>query len=170
MRPGRRRGSELLEEPSGYRWSEPRVAALDGANCVHQIIRRDVFEQEAARTSLDRGEDVLVQIEGGQHQHADLGSLREQPAGGLDAVQPRHPDIHEHDVRSGLERLLDTLYAIAGLSDDDETGSFQDHREADPHQFLIVGYDNTRHAATMGRVARTMKPRPAWDEVSSWPP
>jgi hypothetical protein len=36
-----------------------------------QAVGLGVFEQEAAGAGAQRGEDVLVEVEGGQDQHAD---------------------------------------------------------------------------------------------------
>ena len=44
--------------------------------------------------------DVLVEVEGGQDEHLDLGGMviLLDPPGGLDPVLARHADIHKHDV------------------------------------------------------------------------
>ena len=40
-----------------------------------------------------------------------------QPAGGFDAIDGGHRDVHQHDVGSELEREAHALVAVAGLSD-----------------------------------------------------
>ena len=45
--------------------SEHGFAPGDDAYAVHEVVRRDVLEQEAARSGTDGGVHVLVEVEGG---------------------------------------------------------------------------------------------------------
>ena len=59
--------------------------------------------------------------------------------GRLDAVHPRHADVHQHHV--GLQRphLVEGLQAVPGLADDREVLlGLQDHPEAGAQQRLVV--------------------------------
>jgi hypothetical protein len=42
--------------------------------------------------------DDLVEVEGGQHQHARPSRPGHDLPGGADAVEPGHPDVHDHHV------------------------------------------------------------------------
>jgi hypothetical protein len=67
------------------------------------------------RVGLQRLVYVLVVIEGGEHQHTSVHpSAAEEPTGRLDAVEPRHPDVHEDDVGIQSDRLVERLDAIGG--------------------------------------------------------
>src|SRR5699024_10558171 len=45
------------------------------------------------------GEDVLIGVEGGQHQHLRrLTRHVQHQAGGLQSVDLRHPDVHQHHI------------------------------------------------------------------------
>src|SRR5437867_10100012 len=66
----------------------------------YKLLARHVLEQEPARTRLHRLVDVLVEVEGCQDEHARVASCLGEPPGRLDAVEPGHADVHQHDVRT----------------------------------------------------------------------
>ena len=78
------------------------------------------FEQEAAGACVERAEDVFVELECRQHQHAGRGERRV----GCDApccfqsVHLGHADVHHDD--GGIQRahLFERLRAGGGLADD----------------------------------------------------
>jgi hypothetical protein len=164
-------GGEPLEQPPGHRGGQHRLPSGHDADGLHQVVRRHVLEQEPARPGLHGGVDVLVEVEGRQRQHARRRRCpREQPPGGLDAVESRHPDVHQDDVGPELDRQLDRRDAVTGLADDGHAGLLQDQGEARPHQLLVVDDQHTHHAGATGSVARTVSPAPSVDVVSSRPP
>src|SRR5262249_25485584 len=59
-------GDELGEEPPGRGGGQDRLAAGHGADGGQQVRGRGVFEEEPAGAGLEPGEDVLVQVEGGE--------------------------------------------------------------------------------------------------------
>ena len=67
---GRPMRRELLDQPARDGRGEQRLAAGDGADPVDELGGRRVLEQEAARAGLERVEDVLVEVVGGEHEHA----------------------------------------------------------------------------------------------------
>ena len=89
---------ELVDEPAGRGGSQDRVAGGHRADGGEQVCWRCVLEQESAGAGLEPGEDVLVQVEGGQDQ--DLGCRVDggDRGGRGDAVRAGHPDIHQHHV------------------------------------------------------------------------
>ena len=95
---------ELVDQPLGDRRREQRVALRDHADAVHELLRRHVLQQEAARARAQGVVDVLVEVEGGEHEHARplaLAATASDQTRGLDPVHLRHSDVHEDDV--GLE-------------------------------------------------------------------
>ena len=68
--PGGPDASELLDQPPGDGRREQRLAGGDGADAVGELVGRRVLEQEAARARLQRVVDVLVEVVGGEHEHA----------------------------------------------------------------------------------------------------
>ena len=78
---------------------EQGVAGGGDAHRVEQPVGRRVLEQEPAGADAQRLVDVLVEVEGREHQHRGL-ELRvgEDPLGRLQAVELRHADVHQDDV------------------------------------------------------------------------
>ena len=81
QRPGRRPGREALEQPTGQRRSQHRVAPRDGAHRVDEAGGRDVLEEEAAGPGPDGGVDVLVEVERREREHPDLRAAARGGAG-----------------------------------------------------------------------------------------
>ena len=66
---------------------------------VAQPLGRGVPEQKSARAKPQRLIEVLVEIDGREHEHrgGELG-LGQEALCGAQAVELGHPDIHQHDV------------------------------------------------------------------------
>ena len=61
------------------------------------------------------GEDRVVVLDHRQDQHPHVGVELDQPPGGLDARQPGHLQVHQHDVRPLPPHRLDARLAAALL-------------------------------------------------------
>ena len=86
-----------------------------------------------------RGEDLVVLGEAGQGDHLRAIGCCPDLARGLDAVQPRHDQVHQHDVRSQGLRQPDALVAVAGLAHDRHVGlQLEEGAQALPHHLVIV--------------------------------
>src|SRR4029453_13195440 len=96
-----------------------------------ELLGRDVLEHEAAGAGAQCLVDVLVRVEGGQDQHADVPvGLGQDPRGRLEAVHIGHADVHEDHVGTVLAGYLDRLAPGPGLGDDlDVVVNPQDHGE-----------------------------------------
>ena len=141
---GRRRGGarELLDQAPGDRRRQQRLALGHDADPGHELLGRDVLEQEAAGPGAQRLVDVLVEVEGGQHQHPHraLAGGGDDPARRLDAVELGHADVHEHDVGLEVVGHRHRLGAVGGLADDVEVVlGVEDHLEPGAHERLVVG-------------------------------
>jgi len=77
----------------------------------------EILQHIAARASLQGLYHVVVGFERGQHQDLDLGVLGDNSAGGLDAVQGGHLDVHQDDVRLQRQGQLDRIDSIFRLAD-----------------------------------------------------
>ena len=93
------------------------------------------------------GEGVLVEIEGREDQDPDLGMLARDRLGGGDAVDVRHPHVHDHDVGPMPRGSGGGLPAVRRLRDHLEVAvRLEDHAEPQPEQVLVVGQDHpNRH-------------------------
>jgi hypothetical protein len=121
---------ELVDDPAGDSGSEDTVAGGDGADGVVQLVGVVVPEEEAAGARSERAEGVVVDLEGGEHDHPDPSEVRVlgDGAGGFDAVNLRHADVHENDVGSSTAGEVDGVTSICGLADDDEVvGELDQH-------------------------------------------
>jgi hypothetical protein len=67
-------------------------------------------------------------------------------ASGRQAVDARHADVHEHDVRHELGSQANGLLAVAGLADHlDVFLGIEQGPESRPHQGLVVGEKDPDH-------------------------
>ncbi len=131
----------LVEQPARDARGQHRLAARDDADRLHQLVGRGVLQQEATGAGAERLHHVLVEIERGQHEHLrrTVPARPRDLTRRLDAVHPRHPDVHQHHI--GLQRphLVERLEAVTGLSHHREiTLRLQDHPEAGAQQRLVV--------------------------------
>ena len=186
---GRRgwRAGEALDQAAGHGRREQRVAGADELTAATRC---------SGVTSLSRKPLALrtrprTRTRPGRTWSRWSASPRPPPPrfpGRLDAVQPRHPDVHQHDVGPVLEHRRDRLLAVGGLGQHVDAGRLQDQPEAAPYQRLIVG-DHRGHrpraagtdaaarhraaghdAAPVGMTARTCQPPPGRGPAASSPP
>ncbi len=182
LEPGRRTArrravgpaDEVGDEPAGDRRRQERLAGGDDPHGGDQLLGRRVLEQEPAGTCPQRVVDVLVEVEGGEHQHL-RGLLRLGPGqapGRLDPVEVRHADVHEDDVGHRLPVALERLDAVGRLGDDLQVGlGVEDHAEAGADECLVVHHEEPDHvAASTGMRAHTAKPPPDRSPTFSSPP
>lgn len=129
----------------GDRGREQGVAGLHQAYGAHQMLGGDVLEQEAAGGG-ERGVDVVVEVVGGEDDDPrPVGAVAvEDPPGRLDAVHPRHPDVHEDDVGPGTPDGRDRLGPVGRLGRHLDAVGGEDHPEARTHQGLVVRDDGTQ--------------------------
>jgi hypothetical protein len=106
-----------------------------------QILGDDVLQEEAARPGAQGVVDVLIEIEGRQHQHGGLtAALGDDPARGLQPVEIRHLDVHQHDARPPRARQVDRIAPVGSLADYGDAGlRLEDRAEAGAHEGLVVG-------------------------------
>ena len=65
-----RRARELDDQAAGDGGREQGVPACDEVDAGHQLVGRHVLEQKAAGAGAQGVVDVLVEVEGGEHQDA----------------------------------------------------------------------------------------------------
>src|SRR4029453_14420422 len=132
-------------------------------------------EQEAACTCAESVVHVLVEVEGGQHEHSRASvAIARELAGGLDAVEAGHAYVHQHDV--GVLGPADAhgLFSVGGGSGDRQVRLGGEGRgESLAHDLLVVGDDYAdAHVgcSLVGRSARTAKPPPVAGPARGGPP
>src|SRR5699024_7957717 len=129
----------------------------------------------AARPRLQRGEEVVVPVEGGQDEHPPE-VLRDDLAGRGDPVQHRHLDVHDDDVGRRGARQLERLLPVARLTDDlDVVLDREHHREPGADDRLVVDEQHPQHlahplaSARRGILARTRYPPIGRGPISTVP-
>src|SRR5579864_981155 len=74
------------------------------------------FLHEMTRAPLQRGDNVLLISNRGDHDNARFRMLLDDPFGRFDPFHLRHGNVHEHDVRMCAVELADSGQAVAGFS------------------------------------------------------
>ena len=96
----------LTEDRARCSWVERCVAARRRLDRLHELGGLDVLQQIAGGPGVDRLENSLAVRERRQDDDGDFGLLGLDPPRCLDAVDHRHLEVHEHDIRplAGAER------------------------------------------------------------------
>ena len=162
-------------------------SALTKSAGVTSLSRNPLAPARSASTTYSSASNVVrTRTRGGV---APAGPSGGEPAGGLDAVHHRHPEVHDHDVRREPGGLVQGGAAVGRLADDRDPGLVrEDHPEPGPDQLLVVdeqhadrrhgvrhavapstGSDAAAPAASTGNRAATRKPAPR-GPASSVPP
>ena len=135
---------------------------------LHQVGPRGVLEQVARRARLDGAQDVGVGLVGGEHDDPGARHGFEQPRGGVDAVQPRHPQVHQHHVGGQRAGRRDGLLARARLADHHDVGLAVEHAaHTRPYDRMVVHQQHRDHA--VGTSTRTVVPVPGTESTRSVP-
>ncbi|MDH6614991.1 hypothetical protein M2163_002099 [Streptomyces sp. SAI-135] len=111
------RAANSAMRPAGHPGREERVALDHRPHGTQEFRRFGVLDQEAGGTGADRLEDVLVELEGGEHDHPhvlEAGVPGDAPGRG-ETVEQRHADVHQDDVRPQFAHLAHRLLAVGGL-------------------------------------------------------
>src|SRR3954462_11730018 len=74
------------------------------------------FLHEMPCTPLQRGDNVLLVSDGGDHHDACFRMLLHYAFSRFDPFHLRHGNVHEHDVRMSAVELADGSQAVAGFS------------------------------------------------------
>lgn len=114
------------------------------------LVRRGVLEQVAAGAGLERAEDPRAVRERRQHEHGRGGMLGRDAAGRLDAVDARHVEIHQDDVRRTAAAVGDRLLAVGRDAGElDVRERLDQPAEAVADDAVVVGDQHADH----GRVS-----------------
>lgn len=76
------------------------------------------LEQETAGTTVERGGDLLVGGESGEHEHAGARDGAGDFGDRGEAVEDRHDDVEQRDVGAVRDSQFDGLTPVGRLSDD----------------------------------------------------
>src|SRR3569833_4168484 len=159
----------------------PRVATGDSRASPRAITRMaswrssalDPLAEKTTGAGSQRREDVLVDLERREHQHADgrQGLVGGDQPGGGQSVHVGHPHVHEYDVRFHLTRQCHHFLAVRGLPHHLQVGrGVHEYAKARAYEGLVIGQRHpdrparsavrggTAGAASAGRTAGTRTP------------
>src|SRR5690606_30294942 len=112
----------------------------------------------------------------GEHDDPRRRTALGEGTGGRDAVEARHPHVHEDHVRGGGAEPLDGGSAVGRLADDGHVGlAVHEHPEAGADHLLVVGEEDPDRGvlqllAHKGILAQTSTPPPRRGPWCSSPP
>src|SRR4051794_13620279 len=108
---------ELDDQAAGDLGCQQGVPGRNGVNRGDQLVGWAVLEDEPARARLEGVEDVLIEVERRQYQHAYARGGGEDTAGGLEAAGGGGSDVHPDHPRGGAParpRRLRFLHRLRG--------------------------------------------------------
>ena len=121
---------------------------MDFPDRAAHIMRGGLFEQKSHRARPDGVGDIGVVTVRGEHEHFGGGQFLANLPGGLQAVEQRHGDIHQHYVRAKVFGHRNGLPAVLCFADHFEVGlQFEHLAQSLPHNRMIFGqhYSDTFH-------------------------
>ena len=147
-RPAGQGVGDVVEQPAGRAGRHHGVTGGDGPDRAEQLLRSGVLQQEPAGPGPQRGEDVLVEVEGGQHQHLRPArhrrtrrrsgrspAPRPSPASGRPSAPRRRRSAAGRRVPAGVDRGR----TVGGLADHRHVRlGLDQHPKARAHQHLVV--------------------------------
>ena len=109
-----------------------------------------VLEQISGGPGLDRPDDVMVLVVGGEHDDADLRMLGGQAPDRRDAVEHRHAQVHEDDVGTVPADQGQRLPAVGGLGDHLQVRLGVEHaaQAVTDHRMVVGDEDPDAHVGT----------------------
>ena len=125
----------------GARGGELLVARLRGGQRGDEILFAERLYEVAEDAGVDRARDELVLPVGGEHDDRD-GSLLENAARRIDAVEVRHLHVHHDQVRLVLAGEGNRLLAVAGLGYHLVAGALEQGAKVEPDDRFILGDEN----------------------------
>jgi hypothetical protein len=130
---------EAADKTPGGEGIDKGAASGDSANRLDELRLRRVLEEEPARPGLERPVDVLVVVEGRQHQHTGGPGRLEDPPGRFEAVQHRHLDIQQDHAGTQARDDADRLQPVRRLADHAHTRFMvEDDADAVADKALVI--------------------------------
>ena len=113
-----------------------------------QFLRTGILQQVADRARRQHVGDALAVGERRQRDDPYLRLFLEQHPGRGDAVQDRHGQVHQGDVRRGGPGHLQRLAPVGRLPHDlDVPGRLEQRDQAGPDQPVVIDDEHPDHAA-----------------------
>src|SRR5690625_2995411 len=85
----------VVDEAIRWPWGDHAVTAVCPSDGLDQVLRAGVLQEEACCAGVERLQEELVLVKGGEQDDPQLGVLPAQLDGGLDTRHRRHLDVHD---------------------------------------------------------------------------
>src|SRR6266849_6520422 len=129
----------VVDHRLGDPMAQVALARPERADRLYHFFPRRFLQDVALRARLQRAVDVLGAQIHGQDQHARVWAFLDDAPRRLDAVELRHGDVHDDDVRAQTLRLGDRLATVARNRDHVYIAHFEQGPKTVPDDRMIVG-------------------------------
>jgi hypothetical protein len=127
-----------VEHPRGDRRIQITVPVCDRADRPDEFLGRGVLEHETGRSGAQHPRQQVVLVEGGQREDR-WAAGRGQSPGGLDTVDPLHPQVHHHHVHRLFGQRVENLVTVGAFGHDHEPVlAAQNPAQTGAHQILVI--------------------------------
>ena len=126
--------------------TEQRLSRMDGAHGIDDRLRTGVLEKEARGPCPQRPQHIVLNLEHGQDEYARARERRvgADAAGGLDAGEPGHLNVHDDDVGAQPGGQRHGLRPVGRPTDDMEIGlGVHERGERGAQKRLILGDEHS---------------------------
>src|SRR5665647_2265024 len=134
------------QQPSRETRLKHARATGHGPNSLDQFLAGGSLAQVTRCPGLQGAADVLVLVVRAHHQDPNVRMIPGEPAGDLDAVHARKPDVHQQHVRAKLVDQREGDLAGAGVTNDLQVGVHVENlTSAIPVQSVIIDHHHSYH-------------------------
>ena len=130
-----------LAERAGKRVGEAKQRLARALDRALELPERRALDDERRGARLEHSLDGLLVVETRERDDAGLRTMRADLPSRLDAVEPGHADVHEHDVRLELSGERDGRLAVGRFADDLDLGMIREQRANEPSCLVRVVAD-----------------------------
>jgi hypothetical protein len=110
--------ADLADQPGGDPGFQHALAPGGGADRGDDLVDAGGLGQVGQRAGADRGQQVLVVLGGGEHQHLGGGPVLLDLAEHADAVHAGQEQVQQHHRRPERPDRLDGAGPVGGLAED----------------------------------------------------
>lgn len=106
-----------LDQMLGQTRADVNVAVRDGLDGTAELVEALLLEHVSPHAGANCIEDAVVLFMNGYYNGLDFGVVAGNGARGVDAVQPRHRDVQDRDVRTQRSRQTQRFVAVTCLAE-----------------------------------------------------
>ena len=147
---------ELSQEGRQVARGHDDLAGGRSPDDIQYLVHRSRFRHVAAGTGRQRLRDRVGTFDAGEQHHLRVRRGVQDPASGLDPVDPRHVEIHQHDVRL-LPEERHRLIGIARRTHQPDVGlAPKEQLERFREDLVVVDHEDTGDLRGLVHVPRAI--------------